>query len=145
ALTAGSELGTYLILAALRSSGMRAEYRARDARLDRSVAIKILPARLTQNAEENERCEREARAISSLSHPNICQLYDVGSQDGTSYLVMEYLEGETLADRLRKGPLPLDQVLKCGLEICEGLEKAHKCGVVHRDLKPGNIMLTRSG
>jgi len=120
-------------------------YRARDTRLDRTVAIKILPAHLSANPEALQRFDREARAISSLSHPNVCHLYDVGSQDGTSYLVMEYLEGETLADRLRKGPLPLEQVLKSGIEICEGLEKAHKSGVVHRDLKPGNIMLTKSG
>lgn len=120
-------------------------YRARDTRLNRSVAIKVLPAHLSQDPEAKERFDREARAISSLSHPNICHLYDVGQQDGTSYLVMEYLEGETLADRLLKGPLPLDQVLKVGTEICKGLEKAHRSGVVHRDLKPGNIMLTKSG
>ena len=120
-------------------------YRARDTRLERTVAIKILSSQLSSNPEARQRFDREARSISSLSHPNVCQLYDVGSQDGTSYLVMEYLEGETLAGRLHKGPLPLEQVLKCGIEICEGLEKAHKCGVIHRDLKPGNIMLTKSG
>jgi eukaryotic-like serine/threonine-protein kinase len=120
-------------------------YRARDTRLDRSVAIKVLPAHLSQNAEAKERFDREARAISSLSHPNICHLYDVGQQDGATYLVMEYLDGETLADRLRKGPLPLEQVLKTGAEICEGLEKAHCSGVAHRDLKPSNIMLTKTG
>ena len=120
-------------------------YRALDTRLDRSVAIKILPAHLSQNAEAKERFDREARAISSLSHPNICHLYDVGEQDGAGYLVMEYLEGETLADRLRKGPLSLEQVLKTGREICEGLEKAHHKGVAHRDLKPSNIMLTKTG
>ena len=120
-------------------------YRARDTRLDRTVAVKILPSHLSSNPEAKQRFDREARSISSLSHPNVCQLYDVGVQDGTSFLVMEYLEGETLADRLRKGPLPLEQVLKYGIEICEGLEKAHKSGVIHRDLKPGNIMLTKSG
>ncbi len=120
-------------------------YRARDSRLARTVAIKVLPERLSENPEAKERFDREARAISALSHPNICHLYDVGQQDGISYLVMEYLEGETLADRLRKGALPPEQVLKCGIEICEGLERAHKSGVVHRDLKPGNIMLTKSG
>ncbi len=120
-------------------------YRARDTRLDRPVAIKILPTHLAGNAEAKQRFDREARAISSLSHPNICHLYDVGQQDGISYLVMEYLEGETLADRLRKGPLPLEQVLRVGTDICEGLEKAHRSGVVHRDLKPGNIMLTKAG
>lgn len=120
-------------------------YRGRDTRLDRSVAIKILPAHLNDNAEAKQRFDREARAISSLNHPNICTLYDVGHQDGIDYLVMEFLEGETLADRLKKGPMAPEQVLKCGIEICEGLEKAHKTGVIHRDLKPGNIMLTKAG
>ena len=114
-------------------------------RLDRTVAIKILPAHLSSNPEAKQRFEREARSISSLNHPNICTLYDVGHQDGIDYLVMEFLEGETLADRLMRGPLPLEQVLKYGIEICEGLEKAHRGGVTHRDLKPGNIMLTKTG
>jgi len=144
-LSNGTKLGPYEIQSPLGAGGMGEVYRARDTRLDRTVAIKILPAHLSANPEALQRFDREARAISSLSHPNVCHLYDVGSQDGTSYLVMEYLEGETLADRLRKGPLPLEQVLKSGIEICEGLEKAHKSGVVHRDLKPGNIMLTKSG
>jgi eukaryotic-like serine/threonine-protein kinase len=120
-------------------------YRALDTRLQRIVAVKILPADLSSNPEAKQRFEREARAISSLNHPHICTLYDVGHQDGTDYLVMEFLEGETLAERLGKGPLPLQQVLKCGAEIGEGLERAHRTGVVHRDLKPGNIMLTKSG
>ncbi len=120
-------------------------YRAKDTRLDRTVAVKILPPHLSSNLDAKQRFEREARAISSLNHPNICILYDVGHQGGTDFLVMEYLEGETLADRLRKGPLSPDQLLKFGIEICEGLEKAHKHGVIHRDLKPGNIMLTKSG
>jgi serine/threonine protein kinase len=120
-------------------------YRARDTRLDRTIAIKILPAHLSDNAEAKQRFDREARAISSLNHPNICTLYDVGHQDGIDYLVMEFLEGETLADRLVKGPLPLEQVLKYGIEICEGLEKAHRGGVIHRDLKPGNVMLAKTG
>ena len=120
-------------------------YRARDTRLDRIVAIKILPAHLSHNAEAKQRFDREARAISSLNHPNICTLYDVGHQDGIDYLVMEFLEGETLADRLVRGPLSPEQVLKYGIEICEGLEKAHKTGVIHRDLKPGNVMLTKTG
>jgi serine/threonine protein kinase len=145
ALSPGTKLGPYEILAAAGSGGMGEVYRARDTRLDRVVAIKILPAHLSDRPASRERFEREAKAISSLNHPNICQLYDVGSQDGVSFLVMEYLEGETLADRLRKGPLPLDQVLRCGADICDGLEKAHRSGVVHRDLKPGNIMLTKSG
>ena len=117
-------------------------YRAPDTRLHRTVAIKILPSHLSENPEAKERFEREARTISSLNHPNICTLYDVGHQDGVDYLVMEYLEGETLASRLDKGALAPDQVLKYGIEICEGLEMAHRTGIVHRDLKPGNIMLT---
>jgi Tol biopolymer transport system component len=120
-------------------------YRARDTRLGRSVAIKVLPAQLTQNAELRERFEREAKTISSLSHAHICALYDVGHQDGTDYLVMELLEGETLAARLSKGPLPTEQVLRFGIEITDALDKAHRQGIVHRDLKPGNIMLTKSG
>ncbi len=120
-------------------------YRARDTRLDRTVAVKILPSHLSANIEAKQRFDREARAISSLNHPNICTLHDVGHQDGIDFLVMEFLEGETLADRLRKGPLPTEQVLKIGIEICEGLERAHKSGVVHRDLKPGNVMLTKTG
>jgi eukaryotic-like serine/threonine-protein kinase len=145
ALSSGTMLGPYEIQSPLGAGGMGEVYRARDTRLDRTVAIKILPSHLSANPEAKQRFDREARSISSLSHPNVCQLYDVGAQDGTSYLVMEYLEGETLADRLRKGPLPLDQALKYGVEICEGLEKAHKSGVIHRDLKPGNIMLTKGG
>jgi Tol biopolymer transport system component len=144
-LASGAKLGPYEIVAPLGSGGMGEVYRARDTRLERTVAIKILPAHLSDNLEAKERFDREARAISALSHPNICHLYDVGVQDGTSYLVMEYLEGETLADRLRRGPLPLDSFLKIGIEISEGLEKAHRSGVVHRDLKPGNIMLTKNG
>jgi len=120
-------------------------YRALDTRLDRIVAVKILPSHLSENPEARERFDREARAISSLNHPNICTLHDVGHQDGVDYLVMEYLEGETLASRLDKGALAPDQVLRYGIEICEGLEKAHRTGIVHRDLKPGNVMLTQSG
>jgi eukaryotic-like serine/threonine-protein kinase len=120
-------------------------YRALDTRLDRIVAVKILPSHLSEDPEAKERFDREARTISSLNHPNICTLYDVGHQNGVDYLVMEYLEGETLASRLDKGALAPDQVLKYGIEICEGLEMAHRTGVVHRDLKPGNIMLTKTG
>jgi len=145
ALTSGTRLGPYEIVAPLGAGGMGEVYRARDTRLDRTVAIKILPTHLSDSPEAKERFDREARAISSLSHPNICHLYDVGTQDGTSYLVMEYLEGESLADRLHKGSLPLEQFLKIGIEICEGLENAHRSGVIHRDLKPGNIMLTKNG
>src|SRR5437868_2837882 len=145
ALTSGTKVGPYEIVALLGVGGMGEVYRARDIRLGRTVAIKVLPAHLSQDSEAKERFNREARAISSLSHPNICHLYDVGQQDGTSYLVMEYLSGETLADRLLRGSLPLEQVLRTGAEICEGLEKAHCSGVTHRDLKPSNIMLTKTG
>src|SRR5271156_4163607 len=144
-LTSGTKLGPYEVVSPAGAGGMGEVYRARDTRLDRTVAIKILPAHLSANPESKQRFDREARAISSLNHPNICTLYDVGHQDGIDYLVMEFLEGETLADRLMKGPLPAEQVFKYGIEICEGLEKAHRSGVVHRDLKPGNIMLTKTG
>ncbi|HET9409841.1 MAG TPA: protein kinase [Candidatus Sulfotelmatobacter sp.] len=145
ALASGRKLGPYEIQAPLGAGGMGEVYRARDTRLERTVAIKILPQHLSQNPQAKERFDREARAISSLNHPNICHLYDVGCADGLNYLVMEYLEGETLADRLHRGSLPLAQILRHGREICEGLEAAHRSGVVHRDLKPGNIMLTKSG
>ncbi|MCU1296628.1 MAG: serine/threonine protein kinase, partial [Acidobacteriaceae bacterium] len=145
ALTPGTKLGPYEIQSAIGAGGMGEVYCARDTRLDRTVAVKILPSHLSDNPEAKERFDREARSISSLSHPNICHLYDVGAQDGTSYLVMEYLEGETLADRLHKGSLPPEQFFKIANEICEGLEKAHRSGVIHRDVKPGNIMLTKSG
>src|ERR1700758_1909440 len=145
ALAAGTKLGPYEIQSPLGAGGMGEVYRSLDTRLDRTVAIKILPTHLSSNPEAKQRFDREARAISSLNHPNICTLHDVGHQDGIDYLVMEFLEGETLADRLRKGPLPLQQTLKYGIEICEGLEKAHRSGVIHRDLKPGNIMLTKTG
>ena len=144
-LTPGARLGPYEIQAPLGAGGMGEVYRARDTRLDREVAIKILPTHLSSNPESKLRFDREARVISSLNHPNICTLYDVGHQNSTDFLVMEYLEGETLADRLLKGALPPEQVLKRGVEICEGLETAHKKGVIHRDLKPGNIMLTKTG
>jgi len=144
-LRSGTKLGPYEILTPLGAGGMGEVYSARDTRLDRTVAVKILPEHLSSNSEARQRFDREARAISSLNHPNICALYDVGHQDGIDYLVMEFLDGETLAQRLAKGPLPAEQVLKYGIEICAGLEKAHKSGVVHRDLKPGNVMLTKSG
>jgi eukaryotic-like serine/threonine-protein kinase len=144
-LTSGTRLGPYEIVAPAGAGGMGEVYRARDTRLERTVAVKILPAHLSDNPEAKQRFDREARAISSLNHPNICTLYDVGHQDGMDYLVMEYLDGQTLSDRLLKGPLPLEQVLKYGFEICEGLEKAHRGGVTHRDLKPGNVMLTKTG
>jgi eukaryotic-like serine/threonine-protein kinase len=145
ALASGTKLGPYEIQSPLGAGGMGEVYRARDTRLDRSVAVKILPSHLSENPEARQRFEREARTISSVTHPNICTLHDIGHQDGIDYLVMELLEGETLADRLRKGPLPLEQLFRYGIEICDGLERAHRSGVVHRDLKPGNIMLTKTG
>src|SRR6202034_3368708 len=144
-LTAGTRFGPYEVQSPIGAGGMGEVYRARDTRLDRTVAVKILPTHLSDNPEAKQRFEREARTISSLNHPHICTLHDVGSQDGTSYLVMEYVQGETLEARLQKGPLPLKQALDCGVQICDALEKAHRAGIVHRDLKPGNIMLTPSG
>ncbi len=144
-LESGTRLGPYEILASLGTGGMGEVYKARDTRLDRTVAIKVLPRHLSASSESRQRFEREARTISQLSHPHICALYDVGHQDGTDYLVMEYLEGQTLAERLARGPLPFDQTLRCGVEIADALDKAHRNGIVHRDLKPGNVMLTTSG
>ena len=145
ALTSGTKFGPYEIESPLGAGGMGEVYRARDARLDRSVAIKVLASHLAASPELKQRFEREARALSALNHPNICQLYDIGSQNGTDYLVMEYLEGETLADRIRKGPLSLAEVFKIGATIAEALHRAHRAGIVHRDLKPSNVMLTKSG
>jgi len=145
ALSSGTRLGPYEIQTSIGAGGMGEVYRARDTRLDRTVAIKILPDDRYSSPELKQRFEREARAISALSHPHICQLYDVGSQDGRDYLVMEYLQGQNLADRLRKGPLPVSEVVKIGVEISDALEKAHHQGIIHRDLKPANIMLTRGG
>src|SRR6202047_3721249 len=145
ALPLGTHLGACEILARRGAGGMGEVYRARDTRLGRDVAIKILPKEMSADATRKQRFEREARTISGLNHPNICALYDVGSQDGIDYLVMECVEGEPLANRLAKGPMPLEQVLKYGAQIAEGLERAHRSGVVHRDLKPGNVMLTTTG
>src|SRR3979490_1464242 len=141
----GRRLGPYEILSAIGAGGMGEVYKARDTRLDRIVAIKVLPTHLADRSELRERFEREARTIASLNHPHICTLFDIGQQDGIDYLVMEYLEGETLAQRLLKGLLPLEQVLQYAIEIADALDKAHRKGVTHRDLKPGNIMLTKTG
>jgi serine/threonine protein kinase len=141
----GTKLGPYEIQSQLGAGGMGEVYRARDTRLDRTVAIKVLPSHLCLDPERKQRFEREARAISSLNHPNICTLYDVGSQEGIEYLVMEYLEGETLASRLIRGALPLDRALKHGIEISDALDTAHRRAVIHRDLKPSNIFLTAHG
>src|SRR5438093_869772 len=140
-MTPGTRLGPYEIVAPLGAGGMGEVYKARDTRLDRAVAVKILPAEFSQNAHLKLRFEREAKTISRLSHPHICALYDVGE----NYLVMELLEGETLADRLLRGPLPTDQLLRIAIEIADALDKAHRRGIVHRDLKPANVMLTRRG
>src|ERR1700674_4654850 len=144
-LTPGALLGRYEILAALGAGGMGEVYRARDTRLDRTVAVKVLPGHLASNPDLRQRLEREARAISALNHPHICALYDAGHQDGVDFLVMEYLEGETLAGRILRGPLPIGQVLRLGAEIAEALDNAHRAGIVHRDLKPANVMLTKGG
>ncbi len=144
-LATGTRLGPYEILSPAGAGGMGEVYRARDSRLGRDVALKVLPPHFSQDPSRRERFEREARVVSALSHPHICTLHDIGEQDGVDFLVLEYLEGETLEHRLVRGPLPTDQVLRCAMEIADALEKAHRQGVVHRDLKPGNIMLTKSG
>jgi serine/threonine protein kinase len=145
AILPGKRLGPHEILAAVGAGGMGEVYRARDTRLGRIVAIKILPDHLADRADLRDRFEREARSIASLNHPHICTIYDVGRQDEIDYLVMEYLEGETLAQRLLKGPLASEQVLQYAIQIADALDKAHRKGITHRDLKPGNIMLTKSG
>ena len=144
-LDTGTRLGPYEIVGPLGAGGMGEVYKARDTRLDRVVAVKVLPTDLAATAELKHRFEREAKAVSALSHPHICALYDVGSEGSVEYLVMEYLEGETLEDRIGKGPLPVEQVLKFGVQIADALERAHRQGIVHRDLKPGTVMMTRSG
>jgi Tol biopolymer transport system component len=144
-LTAGTRLGPYEIVAPLGAGGMGEVYRAQDTRLGRAVAIKVLPQHLSSNADLRARFEREARAVSSLNHPHICTLHDVGREGQTDYLVMELVEGETLADRIARGPLPMTDVLRLGIQITDALDRAHRAGVVHRDLKPGNVMLAKTG
>ena len=144
-LPSGTRLGPYEVVALLGEGGMGEVYRARDSRLERTVAIKILPETLAGDPQFRERFDREARAISQLDHPHICTVYDVGEHQGTAYLVMQYLEGETLADHLAKGALPIDRALRTAIEIAGALDKAHRSGIVHRDLKPGNVMLTPAG
>ncbi|MGA7907867.1 MAG: serine/threonine-protein kinase [Candidatus Sulfotelmatobacter sp.] len=133
ALTSGTRLGPYEIQSPLGAGGMGEVYRAKDTRLDRTVAVKVLASHLSSSPELKQRMEREARTISSLNHPNICHLYDIGSQDGADYLVMEFLEGETLAERLRKGALPLTEIYKIAIAVAEALAVAHRSGIVHRD------------
>ena len=141
----GTRLGPYELVSAAGAGGMGEVYRARDTRLDRTVALKVLPSDLTSDPAARQRFEREARAIAALSHPHICTLHDIGQQDGIDFLVMEYLDGETLAARIARGKLPLDQALQYGIQIADALAAAHRAGIVHRDLKPGNVMLTKSG
>ena len=141
----GTRLGPYEVLSALGAGGMGEVYKAADTRLNRTVAIKVLPAHFSENAEMKQRFEREAQAIASLNHPHICTLYDVGRQDSVNFLVMEYLEGESLAQRISRGPIPLEEALPIAIAIADALDKAHNKGVTHRDLKPGNVMLTATG
>ena len=136
ALASGTRLGPYEIQSPLGAGGMGEVYKARDTRLDRTVAIKVLPEHVAANPDLKQRFEREARTVAALNHPHICTLHDIGNQDGTDFLVMEYLEGETLAQRLTKGALPLDQALRYAVEIADALDKAHRKGITHRDLNP---------
>src|ERR1051326_8018931 len=145
ALITGTKLGPYEIAEPLGAGGMGEVYRARDTRLERSVAIKVLPSHLCDNPDLKQRFEREAKAISALNHPHICTLYGVGHQGGTDFLVMECLEGETLAERIKRGPLASEELLKIAIQVADALEKAHRAGIVHRDLKPGNVMLAQEG
>src|SRR5215469_10835815 len=145
ALSTGTRLGPYEILAPLGAGGMGEVYRARDSRLERTVAIKVLNSSLAASPELKARFEREARVVSQLQHPNICVLHDVGSENGIGYLVMEFLDGESLSQRLRRGPLAVPELLKIAIEIADALSRAHRAGIVHRDLKPGNVMLTKTG
>ncbi len=144
-IESGSKLGPYEIIEPIGAGGMGEVFKARDTRLDRDVAIKVLPDTFAADEQFLQRFEREAKTISSLNHPNICVLHDIGEQDGHRYLVMEYIDGESLAERLAKGPLPIDQVIRYGGQVAEALDKAHRQGIVHRDLKPGNVMITKTG
>ena len=144
-LSPGARLGPYEIIASVGAGGMGQVYKARDTRLDRTVAVKILPPYFAHDPQLRQRFDREARTVAALNHPHICVLHDIGEQDGIAYLVMEYLEGETLASRLARGPLPPDEVVRYGTEIADALDRAHRHGVIHRDLKPANVMLTRTG
>ena len=144
-LSPGTRLGPYEVLAPLGAGGMGEVYRAKDTRLGREVAIKVLPHGHAGSPEARARFEREARAVSSLNHPHICTLHDVGREGDTDFLVMELIDGETLASRLARGPLPPAEVVRIGAQIADALDRAHRAGLVHRDLKPANVMLTRAG
>src|SRR5580704_1929014 len=143
-LSAGTRLGPYQIIAPLGAGGMGEVYRAQDTRLDRTVALKVLPLHLAEREDLRQRFQVEARAIAKLHHPNICAVFDVGADSGVDYLILEYLEGETLEKRLERGPLPISEALQLGIQIASGLDAAHRAGITHRDLKPGNVMLTKS-
>src|SRR4051812_13629787 len=144
-LAPGTRFGAYEIVGPLGAGGMGEVYRARDTRLERTVAIKVLNSQLVASTELRARFEREAKIISQLQHPHICVLHDVGSENGAEYLVMEFLDGEALAEKVKRGPLPVAELLKIATEIADALSRAHKAGIIHRDLKPGNVMLTKSG
>ena len=145
ALSIGARLGPYEILSPIGKGGMGEVYKARDTRLERTVAIKVLPEYLAEDPERRKRFEREARIVSQLNHPYVCALYDIGSEDGVDYVVMELVEGETLAERIARGPIPVEEALPLFTQIAEGLEAAHEKGIVHRDLKPANIKITPEG
>ena len=142
AIPSGARFGPYEVIAPIGTGGMGEVYRARDTRLNRDVAIKILPAGIADNPVRRVRFEREAQAISRLNHPNICAVYDVGTQDGVAYLVMEYIDGESLAQRVRRGPLPAATAVRWAIQIAAALDAAHRRGIIHRDLKPANVMVT---
>jgi len=144
-LAPGTRLGPYEILSLVGIGGMGEVYKARDIRLDRMVAVKVLAGEFSMDGDRRLRFEREARVVAGLNHPHICTLHDIGQHEGMVFLVMEYLEGDTLGERLKRGPLPFDGLLKHAIEITEALEGAHRAGVIHRDLKPSNIVLTGSG
>src|SRR5262245_11588765 len=145
ALAPGARLGPYAITAPIGAGGMGEVYKGTDTRLDRTVAIKVLPEHVASNPDLKQRFEREAKTLAALSHPHICPVFDVGSQNGIDFLVMEYLEGETLEQRLKKGALPLDQALQIAIQIADALAAATRAGIIHRDLKPANILLTKGG
>ena len=140
-----TRLGPYELMSSIGRGGMGEVYRGRDTRLNRTVAVKVLPPDMAHSAEARRRFQREAQAIAALNHRHVCAVHDVGHDDGVDFLVMEYVDGESLASRLRRGPMPLDEVLARGIEILDALAHAHESGIVHRDLKPSNIMLTKSG
>ena len=144
-LPAGTRLGHYEIVASVGAGGMGEVYKARDPRLNRTVAIKVLSKQISDKPEARARFEREAQTIAALNHPHICTIHDVGHHEGTDFIVMEFLEGETLAQRLERGALPLDQALTYAMEMADALDKAHRQGVTHRDLKPANVMITKNG